>query len=141
MKVTQEIWDHLQGHLGYSEEEMKTFRDNPKNEEILSKTDVIMSKTIVFEVIKSHGCNCKHMVGDRFVFDASGILLTKLNQKKLCIYALSSLATLIFTASEFIYAGIDPNTIKFSEIGCPDVGVNCGGWGHIVMKLKVEDRK
>ncbi len=26
------------------------------------------------------------------------------------------------------------------ELGCFDVGVQCGGWGHIVVELSVEDR-
>jgi hypothetical protein len=31
--------------------------------------------------------------------------------------------------------------MRFKRFGCPDVGVRCGGWGHIVMEVKVEDRK
>ncbi len=120
---------------------MEEFKKNPRNEDVLSKTSEIMNKTIVFEVVESHGCNCQHKVGDKFYFDGSGALITKLNPKKICVYALHSLATLIFTSNELIYAGIDPNKIRFNEVGCPDVGVRCGGWGHIVMKLRVEERK
>ncbi len=38
------------------------------------------------------------------------------------------------------YAGIEPNEMRFRRAGCFDVGVQCGGWGHIVMELGVEDR-
>lgn len=120
---------------------MRIFRENPRNEEVLSKTEDIISKTIIFEVIDSHRCNCRHKVGDRFVYDGTGALITKLNPKKICAFVLNTLSAPVFTVTEFIYAGIDPNRIRFREIGCPDVGVRCGGWGHIVMKLKVEDRK
>ena len=37
--------------------------------------------------------------------------------------------------------GVDPNETRFKRVGCFDVGVRCGGWGHIVMELKVEDRR
>jgi hypothetical protein len=30
--------------------------------------------------------------------------------------------------------------MRFKKTGCFDVGVQCGGWGHIVMELSVEDR-
>jgi hypothetical protein len=39
------------------------------------------------------------------------------------------------------YAGVDANDIRFKRVGCGDVGLQCGGWGHIVMELKVEDRE
>jgi hypothetical protein len=26
-------------------------------------------------------------------------------------------------------------------VGCHDVGVRCGGWGNIVMEIKVEERE
>ena len=54
--------------------------------------------------------------------------------------ALSSIAGLIFSSNELSYAGIDPNEMRFRRAGCFDVGVQCGGWGHIVLELSAEDR-
>ncbi len=141
MKVSEDVWAFMKNHLGYSDEEMDKFRKNPINEDVLSKTGELMNKTIVFEVIESKGCNSQHKVGDKLYFDGAGNLLTKLNPKRVCIFALNSLAVGIYTIHEFIYAGLDPNEIKFNHTGCGDVGVNCGGWGRIVMKFYVEDRK
>jgi hypothetical protein len=31
--------------------------------------------------------------------------------------------------------------MRFKRTGCFDVGVKCGGWGRIVMEIKVEDRQ
>jgi hypothetical protein len=31
--------------------------------------------------------------------------------------------------------------MRFRRFGCPDVGIQCGGWGHIVMEIRMEDRK
>ncbi len=141
MKVDESVWDFFQKHVGYTDEEMKEFRENPRNEDVLSKGRALMNKTIVVEVVKSHGCNSQHKEGDKFYFDGAGNLITKLCPKRVCIYALSSVATAIFASNELFYAGVDPNEMRFKRAGCFDVGVRCGGWGHIVMEIRVEDRK
>jgi uncharacterized repeat protein (TIGR04076 family) len=141
MKMDERIWKTVQQRLGYDDEEMKEFKENPRNTDVLAKASALMSKTIVAKVVESHGCNSQHKVGDQFYFDGAGNLITKLCPKKICIYALSSIAGLIFTSNELFYAGIDPNEMRFRRAGCFDVGVQCGGWGHIVMELGVEDRK
>lgn len=141
MENNDPIWEIMQKHLGYSDEEMKKFRENPRNKDVLSKGPALMNKTIIAEVVESHGCNSQHKVGDKLYFDGAGNLLTKLCPKRICIYALASIAPLIFTSNELLYAGVDPNEMRFKRTGCFDVGVECGGWGHIVMELKVEERK
>jgi uncharacterized repeat protein (TIGR04076 family) len=131
----------MKEHLGYNDEEMKRFRANPRNTAVLEKGQVLLNKTIVAEVVESKNCNSKHQVGDRFVFDGAGNLLTRKNPERICIFALAHLFPIIHAIDELIYAGIDPNEIRFNRTGCFDVGLECGGWGHIVMKVKVEDRK
>jgi uncharacterized repeat protein (TIGR04076 family) len=140
MKLDEKMWKTFQQHLGYNDGEMKKFRENPRNEDVLSKGSALMNKTIVAKVVDSHGCNSQHKVGDKFYFDGAGNLITKLCPNRVCIYALSSIASLIFTSNELFYAGVDPNEMRFKRAGCFDVGVQCGGWGHIAMELSVEDR-
>ena len=135
------MWKIMKRHLGYNDDEMKLFRDNPRNEDVLSKVPALMNKTIVVEVVESHGCNSQHKQGDEFYFDGAGNLLTKLCPKKVCIYALNASAGLIFTSNELLYAGIDPNEMRFKRAGCFDVGVQCGGWGRIIMEIRIEDRQ
>lgn len=141
MAVTEETWEFMEKHLGYSEEEKALFRKNPRNADVLDRGQALMGKTIVFEVVDSYGCNSRHMVGDKFYFDGAGNLLTKLNPSRICIFALAQLGGLVFAANELLYAGVDPNVIRFKHTGCFDVGVRCGGWGHINMKMSVADRK
>ena len=141
MTVSEDMWKFLQERLGYTDEEMKLFRANPRNEDIISKAPALMNKTIVVEVVDSHGCNSQHKVGHKFYFDGAGNLLTKLCPKRICFSALSSAAPLIGIAGELFYAGVDPNEMRFNRVGCGDVGVSCGGWGHIVMELSVEERQ
>ncbi|MBN1881011.1 MAG: TIGR04076 family protein [Deltaproteobacteria bacterium] len=140
MKITAEMWDMLQEHLGYTDEQMKMFKDLPRNTDVMVKAPDLMNKTITCTVVDSHGCNSRHRVGETFYFDGVGNLLTKLSPKRICVHALNAMSPLIFTVNELIYAGVDPNDIRFNRLGCLDVGVKCGGWGRIVLEIKVIDR-
>ena len=139
--IDESVWQLMKERLGYNDEEMKKFRENPRNSEVLAKAQVLSNKTIVAEVVESKNCNSQHKVGDRFIFDAVGNLITSKNPKRICIFALERLFPIIFAVDELIYAGVDPNEIKYKRTGCFDVGIDCGGWGHIVMEVKVEERE
>jgi uncharacterized repeat protein (TIGR04076 family) len=141
LKIEESVWQYMQKHLNYNDEEMKKFRENPRNSDILGKAQVLLNKTIVAEVVESRNCNSQHKVGDKFIFDGAGNLLTSKNPKRICLFALARLLPIICAIDELIYAGIDPNEIRFNRTGCFDVGIDCGGWGHIVMEVRVEDRK
>ncbi len=139
--MDERLWGLAQRRLGYTDEEMELFRANPRNAEVLSMAPILMGKTIVAEVVESHGCNTRHKVGERFYFDGAGNLLTGRCPKKICVHALSAVATPIFAANELLYAGVDPNEMRFNRVGCGDVGLQCGGWGRVVMEVRVEDRE
>jgi len=141
MGVDESVWQFMKKHLGYNNEEMKKFRGNPRNTEVLAKAPELMNKTIVVEVVESKSCLSQHKVGDKFIFDGAGNLLTKKNPKKICIYALAPIVQSIFAINELVYAGVNPNKIRFNRAGCFDVGVDCGGWGHIIMEVRVEERQ
>ena len=145
MSIKDKAWDAakwrvMKAHLGYTDEEMAAFRENPRNEDVLSKAPALRNKTIVLEVVESHGCNSQHKVGDKIYFDGAGNLLTKLSPKKVCIYALGATAPMVFASTELFYAGVDPNEMRFRRAACFDVGVQCGGWGRIVLELGVQER-
>ena len=134
-------WQYMKKRLGYNKEEMKIFRENPRNKDLLSKVPEFQNITIIVKIVDARGCNSQHRVGDKFYFDGVGNLITKLGPKKICIYALNAITTQIFTAGELICAGVDPNEMRFKRAACFDVGVECGGWGRIVMEISVEERK
>ncbi|MFA6148929.1 MAG: hypothetical protein WC899_12045 [bacterium] len=133
-------WKLMKSHLGYTDEEMREFRENPRNEDILSKAPELMKKTFVLEVVESRGCNSHHKVGDKLCFDGAGNLLTKQCPEKVCVYAMNAATPLIYAATELFYAGVDPNEMRFRRAGCIDVGVQCGGWGRVVFELTVQGR-
>jgi len=140
VNISKEMKENIKEHLGYNDEELKIFLDNPRNIDVLTKSLKLLGKTIIAEVVESHGCNSQHKIGDKLYFDGAGNLLTKLCPKRICIFALASLDKLIFAANELLYAGVNPNEIRFNRASCFDVGMRCGGWGQIVIELKIVDR-
>ena len=60
--------------------------------------------------------------------------------KRICVYVLSAITPQLFTVNELFHAGVDPNEMRFNRAACFDVGLECGGWGRIVVEIKVEDR-
>jgi len=134
-------WKFIKKRLGYTDEEIKKFKENQRNEDVLTKAPELRKKTIIAEVIDSHGCNSQHEVGCMFYFDGAGNLITELCPKRVCIYALNAIVPQVFATNELLHAGIDPNEMRFKHAACFDVGLECGGWGRIVMEIKVEDRK
>jgi uncharacterized repeat protein (TIGR04076 family) len=141
MNVDENLLSMIQKHLGYTDAEIKKFAESPKNLDIISKAADLMSKTIVVEVVESHGCNSQHRVGDKIYLDGAGNIITKLSPKRICIFAMQPIGGLIYGIQELSYAGVDPNEMRLKRVSCPDVGVQCGGWGQIVMEIRVEDRK
>jgi uncharacterized repeat protein (TIGR04076 family) len=128
----------LKKRLGYTNEEMDKFKDSPRNMEIVSKVPGLMKKKLVLEVVESHGCNSQHTVGDRFVFDAFGNLETRECPDHVCLFLVGNAQPLIYAGMELLLAGADPNRMGFNRTGCVDVGLECGGWGKVVVELKAE---
>jgi hypothetical protein len=141
MALEERMWKIVKRHLGYSDEELGVFRGNPRNADVIEKSSILNRKYIILEVVESHGCNSHHNIGDKIYFDGAGNLLFELSPKKICGYSLCNALLLIYTANEMLYAGIDPNTIRFRRTGCFDVGLQCDGWGKVVYELRVEDKQ
>jgi len=138
MEIDERLWRIMQKRLGYTEQEMQNFKADPRNADVLSKSTDLANKVMVLEVVESHGCNSRHRVGDKLYFDAVGNLLAERCPAKVCGYALNSAILMVYAANEMLYAGLDPNQMRFRRAGCFDVGLDCGGWGRIVLELSVE---
>lgn len=139
-EISTEMWQLVQAHLGYNDEEMTLFQNNPKTAGIVSKLPKLMNMKFVFEVAQSHGCSSQHKVGDKFYFDGLGCLMPELSPKRICAFAVSSMSQLIWTAQELVYADVDPNRMHLNKVCCIDVGVKCGGLGNVVFEFKAEQK-
>jgi uncharacterized repeat protein (TIGR04076 family) len=138
-KVDEMVMQIIQKRLGYNKEEFELFKDNPRNIELIKRYKEFSKKHIVLKVVDSKGCNSNHNIGDKFYFDHAGNILTDLCPSKICAYSLNSALMMVFAANEMIFAGVDPNNIRFKRASCFDVGIECGGWGRIVLELSVVD--
>ncbi len=138
MEISEETWKFHQQRLGYNDEDMALWRANPRNADVLTTGPALVQRTIIAEVIEAEGCNSQHKAGDRFIFDGAGNLLTERCPARICMGALAPLYPLAYAVSELHYQGADPNALRFNRTHCFDVGVKCGGWGRVIMEVRVE---
>jgi uncharacterized repeat protein (TIGR04076 family) len=97
--------------------------------------------SIQAEVVESRHCNSGYKVGDKFVLDADGNFISKLNPKRMCVYVVSQLAVPVALINERLSEGLDPNEFHFMrQVRCLDVGVDCSGYGGIRLKVSVVPR-
>jgi len=86
MDINKQTWDPIQSHFAYTDEEMTIFKENQRNVDVLSKAPALMNKTIVVEVVQSHGCNSQHKKGDKLYLDGAGNFISKLCPKRMCAF-------------------------------------------------------
>ena len=119
---------------------MQVVTGSPADKAGLARGDIILSVdgTAVNTQSDLRNILSQHKAGDRFLFDGAGNLLTAKNPERICMGALYPLGPLVYAVSELHYAGADPGALRFNRTGCFDVGVRCGGWGRVVMEVRVE---
>lgn len=137
----EERWKRLQKYLGYNEKELAILRSTPKYVKMVEQTPQFTTHKIIAEVIKSHGCHSQLKVGDKIVMNGNGQLIRDECPEKICIWALAPLAGIVNAVFERFVEQLDPNGLVFNIVSCQDVGVECGGWGQILMKVRIEEPK
>ena len=136
--IEEPVWAFIQDRLGFSDREMETFKAEPMNATLIRRGLELQNKAIVFEFVEAHGCY-SHKPGDRLVFDPLGNLVVDKCPQRVCHHAITAGAGHLFAAGELLFHGIDPANMRFKRFGCMDVGLQCGGWGHAVLELGVQD--
>jgi uncharacterized repeat protein (TIGR04076 family) len=134
----EEIWRRFQKHMGYTDEEMKTFRSDAEKVKTVTQTPEFVKRRIIAEVVESHGCHAHHRVGDRFVMTAGGQLIAEQSPKRICMFALGPVSHLLPAIHERMATKSDPAGERFNIVQCTDIGLDKGGWGKILMKVYVE---
>ena len=98
--------------------------------------------SIEAEVVKARHCSSGYTEGDRFVLDVDGNLIGKLCPKRLCVYLLSQLTVPVALINERLSEGLDPDNFHFMRyVRCPDVGVDCSGYGEVMLRVSVVSRE
>jgi uncharacterized repeat protein (TIGR04076 family) len=129
--------------VGYSEADLEHFRDGDfRVRHITRLAEAATRYSIVAEVVESKHCNSHHRVGDRFVLDVDGNFINKLCPKRMCVYLISQLIVPVAVINERLSEGLDPNAFHFAHyVKCVDVGVECDGYGQVMLRVEVKPRE
>lgn len=139
----EEIIRRYAERVGYSDAEKQNLSDN--NHRVRHISHVFKAAplySIEAEVVNARHCNSGYTEGDRFVLDVDGNLIGKLCPKRLCVYLLSQLTIPVALINERLSEGLEPNDFHFMRnLRCPDVGVECSGYGEVMLRVSVVPRK
>jgi hypothetical protein len=129
--------------VGYSAEEARMFREKGhRTRHVKRLTEAAPLYTIVAEVVRARHCNSGHAAGQKIVMDVDGNLITKRCPKRVCIYLASQLAIPVALINERLSEGCSPDDFHFMRhVRCPDVGVECLGYGEVMVRVRVVARE
>jgi len=129
--------------VGYTAEELETFQEGGHRLRQVNRLAEAASRySIEAEVIKARNCNSGHCVGQKLILDVDGNLITKLCPKKVCVYLVSQFTIPIALINERLSEGLEPNEFHFMRlVRCPDAGVECLGYGEVMVKIQAVPRK
>jgi hypothetical protein len=130
----------IKKRLALEEEELSVIIDNPKYQRLFKNAAKASRYRLVAEVMASKGCHSGHTAGQRIVFDSAGNLITRESPNRVCAFLMPNLTVLINAFFENLMNGRDPNEVMFNRTGCFDVGPMCGGWGHVQVEMRAEER-
>lgn len=140
--MAEEIIEKYRQRVGYTDSELETFHEGGhrlRHVQRLSKAAPLYS--IEAEVVEAKHCNSGHERGQKFILDVDGNFITKLCPKKMCVYLISQLTIPVALINERLSEGHDPNDFHFMRyVTCPDVGVECLGYGEVLLKVQVVPR-
>jgi uncharacterized repeat protein (TIGR04076 family) len=140
MNNNRELLEMTKAILKYTDEEMDLVKSNPKYMQMLEKAPQLMNTDLIFEIEEAHGCACQHQKGQKIVINGDGSVKCRQSTDQICVYLLNAIIPIVYGAQEFIFAGIDPNELKFTKVGCFDNGAKCGGFGHVTVNLSSQER-
>jgi uncharacterized repeat protein (TIGR04076 family) len=122
--------------LGYTAEEAENLSE--KQQLIIKGGALRRAYKVIIEVVKSENCGYKPKVGDRYVMNGSGMLITEECTFPLCLWALAPMLPISYVIFERLSMGLDPNGHLYDHMKCTDTGVGCGGIGEVAFKIYCE---
>ena len=128
--------------VGYTESEMaKFYEGGHRIRQVHHLSQAASEYSIQAQVVKAKNCNSGHTAGQTFTLDVDGNFITKLCPGRMCVYLLSQLAIPVALINERFSEGLEPNDFHFMRyVRCPDTGVNCFGYGEVMLKVHVAPR-
>jgi len=128
--------------VGYTEQEMEQIPEgDPRVRQIAKLTRAAARYSIQAEVVAARHCNSGYRVGDKFILDVDGNFVSKHCPPRMCVYLMAQLPVPVALINERLSEGLDPNQFHFmSRVRCPDAGVDCGGYGEVMVQVSVVPR-
>jgi uncharacterized repeat protein (TIGR04076 family) len=128
--------------VGYTETEMEQIPlDDPRVRQINRLSRAAARYSIAAEVVSARHCNSGYKVGDKFILDVDGNFITKHCPSRLCVYLVAQMQVPVALINERLSEGLDPNQFHFQrQVRCPDAGVDCGGYGEVMLRINVIPR-
>ncbi len=128
--------------VGYTSKEAERFLEKGHRPRHVRRLfEAAPSYSIEAEVVRARHCNSGHVKGQKLVLDVDGNLITKLCPKKVCVYLVSQLTIPVALVNERLSEGCEPDGFHFMRfVRCPDVGVECLGYGEVMMRIRVIPR-
>ena len=128
--------------VNYSDSEMKLFEEGGHRiRHVKRLANAAPLYSIEAEVVKSRHCNSGHATGQKFILDVDGNFITRLCPKRMCVYLISQLTLPVAMINERLSEGLDPNDFHFMRtVRCLDAGVECLGFGEVMMQVSVISR-
>ena len=136
--ANEAMMDFVREMLGYTDAQWETWKSNPRNLKIVDNLGGMGKYKIVAEVTSACGCAAGHKVGDRIVYGGNGTLLCRENPDQICFGLLAPINPIVGAVMDKICIGEDPTQMGFNAVHCLDVGVEHGGWGEVVVEVRVE---
>ena len=130
--------ERIKKFIGYTSEDI--LKTTPRQHKSWKAQDVLNEWFIVAEVVESHNCGARNRVGDRYVIQSGTSLLPEESSVRfLCTYAMEPLTRIAGILYERLAEGVDPRDFAANEcVWCMDTGIECGGYGRILMKWHFE---
>jgi uncharacterized repeat protein (TIGR04076 family) len=143
MEKDEEIIKRYGERVRYNEAELEKFKEsNHQVRQVKRLSEAAPKYTIEAEVVKSRHCNSGYQAGDKFILDVDGNFINKLCPKRMCVYLISQLTIPVALINERFSEELDPNQFHFMHyIRCPDVGVECSGYGDVMLRVQVVPRQ
>jgi uncharacterized repeat protein (TIGR04076 family) len=140
--MKEEIIRQYSERVGYTESEAEIFKKGGHRVRQVKRLSQAAAKySIQAEVVGAKNCNSGHEIGQKFILDVDGSFITKLCPKRMCVYLISQLVIPVALINERLSEGLDPNEFHFMRYArCPDIGVECYGYGEVMLKIQVIPR-
>ena len=125
----------VKNRWGYTEEEFA--KAQTKGFFDMLNLEAMFYWLVAEPVCSSHCMGC-HNEGRPFYFNPMGLLIRHKCPPGICIHGLSQLSPVIYNYWDHLLQGKDPNQMIFDHIACTDIGLQNGGLGDNIFRVRRE---